>query len=148
MIRSIKLLTTKAALDRNVYKWSRMTGRQMWSPVTLWIIHRRGLIHHSVPSIKMDASCCYVVFFVQSGGPCQSTADDTRPRVVLQDWRGLRGNGSTDFKQSSGHACTKPINYLPPAHTVGSHLAKHCRMGSFFSLPPPPHPPFSSLQYK
>lgn len=59
----------------------------------------------------------------------------------------LRAVGSAAFtfmemaplisNKAQGYACTKHINYLPPAHTVCSHLAKHCRI-LFFSLSLPP----------
>lgn len=88
-----------------------------------------GLIHYNVSSIKMDARwSCFFHPTSQHG-------------LFFGQWAVLlylHGNGSTsDFKQSSQHACTKHINYLPPVHTVAYMLTSCLAVQVVVS--PPPH---------
>lgn len=128
-----KVIKRKAALSKNINRFYAefeplmvtMTGRQMSTFVTLWII-QRALIHYNVSSIKMDARwSCF--FFSQHG-------------LFFGQWAVLlylHGNGSTsDFKQSSEHACTKHINYLPPVHTVACMLTSCLAVQGVLSPPP------------
>lgn len=104
----------------------KMTGVQMSSFVTLWIIHKA----------KSTLFCFFnrgpflneSIFFSQV-----SKKQTTKQTRLLLSFAGqwavlfyLHGNGSSDFKQSSGRTCTKHINYLP--------RAEYCKLWLWLSI--------------
>lgn len=97
-----------------------------------------GLIHAAFPSISIKNG--RTMMFSHAPSHLNSSVKRRRTEggfVVL--W--ALGSAAFTFiemaplisNKAQGYACTKHINYLPPAHTVCSHLAKHCRM-FFLSL--------------